>query len=510
MANIRFWCSPRPIELLRLSGGLVGRIASFDFSELGTNTTVISAQMGLTNSVPFTDGTYGVKTPYITSQSPGYSQRYGACLLAENGTLNVLSDVERAMADGGLMSTRVSLIAGARDKAFAQFYIDVTVDGAIVTDVPSDGELSAERVEFGQSITLTITPPEEKADVYSHNVMWRVNGSDPYTQHLDIGVTSASFAPPMNWLSQVPNSTEGDLTVTLETIADGSPVGVREYSAKVTVPANIGPSVGALSASAVNTGAIADNTRQYFAGASRIAFTLSGVSPGTGSSIASIVIGGWGDSVTTTQTSVTTGIVQTAGMFNITATVTDMRGRTAVATGQITVDQYSAPYFTSLSWIRCRQDGSPDDKGNSVTVNAVFGCSTDILDQNTAEASVALCAKGSGNWSAEIPLTSGQDTLITVMELLTTISYEMRFTVSDRVMSVVRYVTIPSNQFMLHFANNGASIGIGQAAEALGAGETGRAVFNRDWDIYLGENIHIGSQTLAEYIQSIVTAMQGS
>ena len=393
--------------------------------------------------------------------------------------------------------------------ATVTFSLTVVTSVPVVTDTRSTGVLSASSVSFGGSISMTITPMEEYAATYTHTVTWSVGNFQSTTQ-LAAGVTSASFTVPTAWMSEVPAATSGTLRAILDTLSDGTSVGTREYKAKANVPSSVKPTVGSLTASAVNTGELADNTRQFFAGASRVALTLSSAAAGTGSSIASIVYSGWGDSITDTQLSVTTGILQTAGTFEIQAVVTDRRGRTATSTVQITVDQYSPPYFTALSWIRCQTDGTPDDKGNAVIVNATFGCSTDILDHNTATASVALRAKGSPSWSAEVSRVSGQDTLITVMELLTTVSYEMRFTVTDRAMSVARYAAIPSSRFLFHFSNNGQSIGVGQAAEALAEGETGRVTFNPEWSVYLGQDIHIGSQTLEEYIQSIVTAMQGS
>lgn len=475
------------------------KMFEFALTELGANPNIGSALLSVTVT----------GDPAIRFQAKVNNNTH---VFLPNETADLTEDVSRALNDGKLsFSLAYFGTPSGSQTAYADVSCRLTVVTAapVVTDTRSTGVLSASSVAFGQSISMTITPLEDYAATYTHAVTWSVGNFQTTTQ-VAAGVTSASFTVPTAWMSEVPAATSGTLRAILDTLSDGESVGTREYTAQVTVPDNVMPTASTLSASAVNTGELSDNTRQFFSGASRVALTLGSATAGAGSSIASIVYSGWGDSITTTQLSATTGILQAAGRYEIQAVVTDRRGRQATATVQITVDQYSPPYFTALSWIRCQADGTPDDKGNAVLVNAVFGCSTDILDHNTATASVALRPKGSQTWSAEVSLVSGQDTLITTTELLTTISYEMRFTVTDRAMSVVRYAAIPSSHFLFHFSNNGQSIGVGQAAEQLAEGETGRVSFNPEWDVYFGQNIHVGSQTLEEYIQSIVTAMQGS
>lgn len=475
------------------------KMFEFALTELGANPNIGSALLSVTVT----------GDPAIRFQAKVNNNTH---VFLPNETADLTEDVSRALNDGKLsFSLAYFGTPSGSQTAYADVSCRLTVVTAapVVTDTRSTGVLSASSVAFGQSVSMTITPLEDYAATYTHAVTWSVGNFQTTTQ-VAAGVTSASFTVPTAWMSEVPAATSGTLRVILDTLSDGESVGTREYTAQVTVPDNVMPTAGTLSASAVNTGALESMTDKYFAGASRIAMTLSGATAGNGSSIASIVFDGWGESITTTETSVITGILQNSGSMRIRATVTDRRGRAAVTTVDIKAEQYSPPYFTDIEWIRCRADGSPDDKGNAVMVSAEFGCSTEVFDHNTATAYVELHAKGSEDWSSKITLVNGQDTLITTMELLTTVSYEMRFTVKDSVTQVVRYITIPSSHFLFHFSNNGQSIGVGQAAEPLAEGETGRVSFNPEWDVYFGQNIHVGSQTLEEYIQSIVTAMQGS
>ena len=95
-------------------------------------------------------------------------------------------------------------------------------------------------------------------------------------------------------------------------------------------------------------------------------------------------------------------------------------------------------------------------------------------------------------------------------ELSHEVTYEVRFVVADDAMSVEQYYRLQSLQFALYFANNGRAIGIGKQTEDLETGQNGRLDINPNWTVTMGDDVYIGSQTLAEYIRSIVSEMQGS
>ena len=369
-------------------------------------------------------------------------------------------------------------------------------------DNRSQGELSASSVAFGESIGMTITP---RSPEFSHQVTYRL-GSHVWTDTVAAGSVMDSFILPMGWLDALPRAVTGTMEITLTTIGASGPVGTQAYTVRVTVPDSVVPTAGTLTAEAANSGALAGDAR-FFAGASRAALTLTGAAAGQGSSIASITYSGWGDSVTTPNLQYLTDSIQVSGTVTIQALVTDGRGRTAETSVTVLVYDYEQPFFVSIDVTRCDTSGVPDDEGSAVIINAVFGCSTTAIQDNTATATVAFLASGSSTWSREFALTNNEDVLITAYPLSASVSYQMRFTVTDHAMSVVLYMSVPSAKYILHFSNNGASIGVGQAAESLGSGEMGRFTVNPDWTVKLGTNILIGQQTLAEYIQSIVSSM---
>jgi hypothetical protein len=339
----------------------------------------------------------------------------------------------------------------------------------------------------------------------SHTVTYQI-GSHNETHTLAAGVTEDSFTLPAAWLDALPRAVSGTMTVTLTTLKDGASVGAHTYTVNVTVPITVVPTAGTLTAEAVNHGALAGDAR-FFAGASQALLTLTGAAAGQGSQIASITYSGWGESVVTTALQYTTSALMASGEVTLRALVTDLRGRTAEAYVSVLVYDYDPPYFMDIVVTRCDTSGVPDDEGAAVLVDTSFGCSTRAIQDNTATATVAFQPRGSTTWSQEFALNNGEETLITGYPLSATVSYQMRFTVTDRAMSVQVYMSVPSAKYVLHFLNGGSSIGVGQAAEALDAGEVGKLSVNPDWTVKLGTEIYIGNQTLAAYIRSVVSSM---
>ena len=243
--------------------------------------------------------------------------------------------------------------------------LHVTLENAPVTDTRSSGELSAEAVTFGNTISMTITPLAQYARTYSHRLTWSL-GEAQSTQNVPTPSASdpnpeeqtVTFTLPTNWLNAVPTATTGTLQVVLDTLSNGVSVGTRTYTAEAVVPTDILPSNGTFSVAPINPAGITGDPAPYLAGASALRLTLTGMSAGTGSTITSVTFSGWGDSITVQPSGnsvvVTTGVVQTPGGYWIYALVTDARGRSPQmsASCQITVKQYDPPYFTSTDWVK--------------------------------------------------------------------------------------------------------------------------------------------------------------
>ena len=396
--------------------------------------------------------------------------------------------------------------------------LDITTEGGgggsedePAVETRSTGSLSAETAEFGDAIQFTITPVSKTC---THKVTYEI-GNYEYTETLAADTQPSEFTIPTEWMAAFPTQTSGTMKVYLKTLSGGESAGdPAEYQMTVTVPDSVVPSIGSMTAVAVNSGALEGDAR-FFLNASTIHFTLTNVAAGTGSTIASITYGGWGNSETVTNptsyehfTSTPVSRRGAQGIY-VTALATDGRGRTAEIKIVIQTYSYTRPAFGSIQMFRCDSSGVPADQGTSVTVSAVYSYDTENIDGNTASATLRYRGTGDTAWSQPVTLSNGASLLIDTPAFSITRSYEFEFTVQDIVMASTTVMILPSSKFVLHFANNGNAIGIGQASEALAEGEIGRINLNREWAVYMGTDIHIGSQTLAEYIQSIIAGTEG-
>ena len=424
--------------------------------------------------------------------------------------------------------------------ATATFGLIVELESEPVFDSRSSGSLSATSVDFGQNITFNIEPFR---DTYRHQIIYSVGnytgqsailnsvaeaqaaGQNPDT------VKHCTFSPPLAWMTEVPNSDTGTMKVLLDTLrpvdvndpnTTYTSVGTKEYNVQVKVPSGLYPTISNATFEVVNPSALPQN--QVFTGVTRFRITLDSISPTTGASIASIKYSGWGDTVTTTNPQSLTNIVFTTNVVRATGNITlfvdikDSRGRSiGIGFNKGEAIQYNQPSIAIAACKRCTPEGEDRDRGTAVKIQATFQCDTQAVAGNTVRAYVYIRPE-QGTWSNGFELTSGTERILTETDLGYELShethYEVRFVLEDNVMTgnmaIELYRRLPALQFALYFANNGRAIGIGRQTEDLETGQNGRLDINPNWTVSMGTDVNIGSQTLAEYIQSIVSAMQGS
>lgn len=396
--------------------------------------------------------------------------------------------------------------------------LQVTIDGeAPIADRRSSATIDEESVDFGGTVHLTLTPVRES---YTPEHRIRFTIGTKTSDWRTITETAATINVPSDaiWMGEMPNTSSGTMTIELDTLYDGQSVGTREYTIQVTVPASMVPTMNNVSVRVVNPDTLTDNN--ILTGVTRFEFTIGTLTGSTGADIASIRYAGWGDAITVSKPASTSGItqlstvVQQSGTLKLLITATDTRGRTVKrelsATAPAT--QYTPPSFTSVVCVRCDADGTPLERGSTAKVRAAFKCDTTAVSGNTVSCEVKLRRAGASDWLLPEPVKpeSGEEVVFATLTLDTMLSYEIVLVITDNVMSAQQVVRLPALQYMLHFSNNGRSIGVGQVAAELAETDNGRLTVNPDWTVAFGQNVMIGSQTLAEYIQSIVTAMQGS
>lgn len=414
-------------------------------------------------------------------------------------------------------------------------------------DEPSTVSFDASVIDAGDTVTVTLGAYKA---TYTHTITYTL-GSHTVKHDLAAGVLTDSLTTDFTWIDAMSDSESGTMSVRVVTLkGDGANIGHSDHSILVNVPAKdpdgegVVPSAGYITLEPVNpAGAPAFMQGKYVTGISRIKITLSYVGPSYGSTVQDITFAGWGDRVTKTGAEVselsresysfTTDVLQTAGRFTIRGVVKDARGRSragavrSAGDNVINVLSYAMPELDSVSVTRCVLDEhgtpTPNDRGDAITVSATFHCDqSGSLSGNTVTATLNISPEGQEQWlDTETPLANDATAQVIFPPvdaatgarpaLATDVAYDLRFTLTDNVMSVENHVILPSSKFVIHFHNSGDSVAIGDVAEAPAAGETGRFTVNKAWTVYFGEDIRLIAadgtvRTLAQYVNDLIAA----
>lgn len=241
--------------------------------------------------------------------------------------------------------------------------------------------------EFGDEISIHMN---RKSSVMTHTVRYQF-GEQSGT--IATGVTTGTkWVIPLTLMNLIPNSTSGSGTIYVDTYNGSTKVGTKSCGFTATVPATVKPSC---SFTLDDTTKVDEVYGSPVKGLSKIKIDVT-ATQAYSSPIKSCVI--TADGMKYTGTSVTTGILRTAGVSTVTATVTDARGRTGSVSYDMDVQDYTAPTIPLLTVRRCDPDGVENDQGECVEV--VFsGEVSPMNNKNTATYSVRYKKSTSGSWT---------------------------------------------------------------------------------------------------------------
>lgn len=175
---------------------------------------------------------------------------------------------------------------------------------------------------------------------------------------------------PLAWAAELPGSTAGTGTLTVETYQGSTLIGSRSYACTVYVPESVKPS-GTLTVSVVNEGAAAD-WGVCIRGRSSLSYQAA-------------VTGAYGAAVRTCRVSFsgasadglsgTVGPAERSGSQKATAVVTDARGRSVTLTSAaVEVLDYYQPVLETVSVGRCGADGTLQTDGAYVRILCTARC----------------------------------------------------------------------------------------------------------------------------------------
>lgn len=308
-----------------------------------------------------------------------------------------------------------------------------------------------------------------KADAtYRHTIIYAIGGNNLAVSSLGSGENPAPFTIPLDWLAEAPNTPHFNVTVYLYTLNAAGTVQIGETSTNIVVyaPASVVPTLTGLTATLVSNG-VDTSITHYVKNYSKCALEITGAAGAYNSTISSYKITGGG--FTVNAVSGTVGTFGTSGDLTFTATITDSRGRTAIATVTITVDAYTLPSLAVISAFRCDVNGTADRAGAYVLLKATPIISP-IGGQNSAALAGRVYAKGGTPGTPET-MVSNTASILGGGLLLPVKTYIAEIIVQDLINSAIYTKTIPTDRVALHFLDSISAGAINKYAEIENAFE---------------------------------------
>lgn len=344
-----------------------------------------------------------------------------------------------------------------------EFYIDIEYT---VLESASTLSLNKTTLDAGAAITPTITAGVGAA---SHKIVWQL-GNSAVEQ-----ASAAAWIIPMVWLEQMPSALSGTASAHLYTYnsAGGQIGGPQIAYFTVTCPASAVPTLTSLTAVGINQA-----FSLYLKGRSSTKLTMNGVDGAYGSTIARHQISGGGFSGT--AATLTTGILGAAGAITFTATIWDTRGRSATKTVSIAVTDYASPSIANVTQQRCNASGVVDRKGTYARCVVAYTFSP--VGTNAVTLKMEYKRVDLAEWTTAYngTLASGAALTIGSGELLGTNSWDIRYTLSDSLLStVIATYRIGTAEVFLHYRHGGKGLGVGAMCE-----DDNRIQLSDNWDMW--------------------------
>ena len=334
---------------------------------------------------------------------------------------------------------------------------------------------------IGSEITIKIN---RNSDSFTHS-LWYSFG-DLTWQGIASGVeTSKTFTPPLNLCSQIPNATSGTLKLILRTYNGSTQIGSDvTKSITVSVPSSVVPTMGKPTATLIDN--TADKLGVYCQNYSKTKISIVDAAGAYGSTIKAYKITGAGYS--SSESTLTTGILNTSGKLTFTCTITDSRGRYFTDTVEITVYAYTTPTL-SITAKRCNSDGSINSGGTYVLITPVY----EIASVN-GKNGVKSGPTATGNNNTKTGSSSGTSFILGSEEypFKVTDTYRITVTITDKVGGTTpKYADIPTDIRTINIKKSGKGI-------AFGGFATEENVIKSYWDLKVEGNVYSSTGTISQ------------
>lgn len=317
--------------------------------------------------------------------------------------------------------------------------------------------LSASSVNLGSTIGVTIT---RHSSSFTHRLRYSW-GQTSGTIASGVG-TSYTWTVPLSLANGIPNGTSGTCYITVDTMSGSTVIGSVTKSFTGTVPANILPTISAITLSDASND-VPEAWGVYVKGKSalNIVTTAAGA---YGSRIASYSVKANGS--TYNSANATTGVLTQAGALYAVVTVTDTRGRTVTQSVAYTVEDYETPIISVFDARRINDDGADDDDGESVKV--AYGASVSDVDGNNAgRLTIYYKAATDTDWTTAETKTVAYSVsgVITIPGISTENAYDFKAVLSDSFTESTVDAQVQTAIVTMDFNASGRGIAFGKVSE---------------------------------------------
>lgn len=351
--------------------------------------------------------------------------------------------------------------------------------------VPRRSTISMTSTALGSGGTIYIS---RASSSFTHTVAYSF-GNTSGTIATKTASTALGWTPPLTLANQIPNNTTGTCTLTCYTYNGDTLVGTSTTTVTLSVPDSVIPTTTGFSALHI-LGPVPASWGIYVQNKSSVQLNISGATGAYGSTISAYSITGGGYSGT--SSSLTTGVLKTAGTITFTGKVKDSRGRwSAERTLSITVVAYSVPSFSSYRTQRCTSAGVISTNGTYAkgTVNFSYAsCS----GKNSVTTAVAYKKSSESTYTTtSVTFTSGTPFIFGGGNLSVDYSYDIRYTITDAFGSTVVVDQLSTASVLMDFKAGGTGISVGKVSENDDCFEV-----SENWDV------RVYGMLLADYIRA--------
>lgn len=377
----------------------------------------------------------------------------GTLVGVKSGTVTISHD-----ADGSKTISASASFSGSNSGYYAP--ITGSCSGTVkLTTIPRASSISIDSpsIECGKTININGSSASKN---FTHKIYATWNGKTSELTTISGTLTPTfSYTIPTAWEKDLPNSTSGIATFTLETFSGSTSVGSKSVNATIKVRSGVVPSVGTVSISDINS--ICVGIGQHVQSQSRLKFSIA-TSGSQGSTVTSVSTKFEGQ--TYNDSSFTTGTVQGSGTLSYVITVTDSRGRTASKSGSVTVSAYSSPSLTNVTAKRANSSYVVDEASGTYALLHFKVGFTSLSNKNVTSFYIQYRASGASSWtkinSWDNNYTLEQDYKAGNLFTSATNSYEVAFGVKDKFMNDYSWqiFTVAPTYSLINFGKDGRSL----------------------------------------------------